>query len=415
EDIEQFIEDIKKIKKETGMTMIIPCCDKEIYFFSRYEKNLKRIGIDVLVPSLESLKMTSKLYLHNLSKFSLNIPKTIIASTDDELTALTEKLDFPIVCKGALKDSYIAKDKMDLFIYFRKIDELLHGGQGNVIFQEFIKGDFYCTTGVADKSSRLLRYLSMKKLGVDFKGSTWCGLTVKNDVLKNITEKFIEITGWIGPFELEFIRDSKGNYWLFEINPRFPAYIYLAAATGQNMPDALVKIAYGEILKKDFSYDADMVFTRLTEEIVYSRQYIDSLNKNGKVMELTAADNRCKAVKTFYGLLEDKDDKTAIIYGSESISYLQLKERIDKRCDTLKNIIRKKDKVIIRSDESPDTIINIYALDKLGAVIIPVSPLSTEKDIRVIVNDIRADVILSGKDIKRISDKTAGNLPEDAC
>ncbi|MEA2004111.1 MAG: hypothetical protein U9O53_04075, partial [archaeon] len=180
ENIEQFIEDIKKIKKETGMRMIIPCCDKEIYFFSRYEKDLKRIGIDILVPSLESLKMTSKLYLHNLRKFNIKIPKTIIASTDDELATLTEKLDFPIVCKGALKDSYIAKDKMDLFIYFRKIDELLHGGQGNVIFQEFIKGDFYCTTGVADKSSRLLRYLAMKKLGIDFNGATWCGLTVKN-------------------------------------------------------------------------------------------------------------------------------------------------------------------------------------------------------------------------------------------
>ncbi|MEA2004100.1 MAG: acyl-CoA synthetase, partial [archaeon] len=152
-----------------------------------------------------------------------------------------------------------------------------------------------------------------------------------------------------------------------------------------------------------------------TEEIVYSRQYIDSLNKNGKVMELATTDNKCKAVKTFYGLLEDKDDKTAIIYGSESISYLQLKERIDERRDTLKDIIRKKDKVIIRSDEGPDTIINIYALDKLGAVIIPVSPLSTEKDIRMIVNDIRADVILSGKDINRINDKAAGNLPEDAC
>ncbi|NOQ38255.1 hypothetical protein GQ472_05180, partial [archaeon] len=95
EDVEQFMEDIKKIKKETGMTVIIPCCDNEIYFFSRYEKDLKRIGIDILVPSLKCLKMTSKLYLHNLRKFGLKIPETVIASTKDDLENLTEKLDFP--------------------------------------------------------------------------------------------------------------------------------------------------------------------------------------------------------------------------------------------------------------------------------------------------------------------------------
>ena len=416
EDIEQFIEDIKKIKKETGMTVIIPCCDSEIYFFSRYEKDLKEIGIDILVPSLESLKMTSKLYLHNLRKFGLKIPKTIIASTKEDLENLTEKLNFPIVCKGALKDSYIAKDKIDLFIYFKKIDEFLHGGRGNVIFQEFIKGDFYCTTGVADKDSRLLRYLAMKKLGVDFKGSTWCGFTLKNDILRNITEKFIEITGWIGSFELEFIRDLNGNYWLFEINPRLPAYIYLAAATGQNIPDALVKLADGRIIKKDFSYKTDMAFTRLTEEVVYPKKDIDSLNKNGKVQEDAMPDKKYKTIKTFYELLVDKDDdKTAILYQSETISYWQLKERIDERCNELKNTIKKNDKVIIRSDETPDTIINIYAVDKLGAVIIPVNPLATDQEIKSIINDLKADVIISEKNIKRITDVTTGNLPEDAC
>ncbi|NOQ56252.1 MAG: AMP-binding protein, partial [Nanohaloarchaea archaeon] len=362
------------------------------------------------------LKMTSKLYLHNLRKFGLKIPETVIASTKDDLENLTEKLDFPIVCKGALKDSYIAEDRMDLHIYFKKIDELLHGGQGNVIFQEFIKGDFYCTTGVADKDSRLLRCLAMKKLGVDFKGSTWCGFTVKNNILREMTEKFIEITGWIGPFELEFICDSQGNYWLFEINPRLPAYIYLAAATGQNIPDALVKLAEGRIIKKDFSYDTDMAFTRLTEEVVYPKRYIDSLNKNGKVQEDAMPDKKCKTIKTFYGLLADKDDdKAAILYQSKTVSYRQLKEKINERCDELKNTIRKKDKVIIRSDETPNTIISIYALDRLGAVIIPVNPLATEKEIQTIINDLKADVIISKKNIKRITDDTIGNLPEDAC
>ncbi|MCK5290250.1 MAG: long-chain fatty acid--CoA ligase, partial [Candidatus Aenigmarchaeota archaeon] len=159
-----------------------------------------------------------------------------------------------------------------------------------------------------------------------------------------------------------------------------------------------------------------MAFTRLTEEVVYPKKYIDSLNKNGKVMEDAMPDKKSKTIKTFYELLVDKDDdRAAIFYQSEIISYRHLKEKINERCDKLKNIIRKNDKVIIRSDETPDTIINIYALDKIGAVIIPVNPLATEKEIKVIIDDIRADVIISEKNIKRITDETIGNLPEDAC
>ena len=285
ENLEEFIEDIKKIKKETNLKVIIPCCDSEIYFFSKYRKNLEEIGIKMLVPSLKSLKMTSKLYLYNLKKYGLNIPKTIIVSEKNKLEDLTKELNFPIVCKGALKDSYIAKDKTDLLIYFDRINNMLHGGYGKVIFQEFIKGDFYCTTGVADSDNKLIRHMAMKKLGVDITGATWCGLTIENEVLKKISEKFVEITKWVGPFELEFIKDSDGKYWLFEINPRLPAYIYLATASSQNMPEAIAKLAVGEKIEKDFSYIKDLVFTRLAEEIIYPKKYLDYLNTNGKLLE----------------------------------------------------------------------------------------------------------------------------------
>lgn len=285
ENIEEFAEDIKKIKRETSLSVIIPCCDSEIYFFSKYKKNLEKIGIKILIPSLESLKMTSKLCLYNLKKYGLNIPKTIIVSEKNKLNDLTKEFNFPIVCKGVLKDSYIAKDKTDLLIYFDRINEMLHGGQGKVIFQEFIKGDFYCATGVADSNNKLIRYIAMKKLGVDLTGATWCGLTIENNILREISERFVEITKWIGPFELEFIKDSNGKYQLFEINPRLPAYIYLATASDQNMPGAIVKLTLGKPVEKNISYTKDLVFTRLTEEVIYHKKYLDCLNINGKLQE----------------------------------------------------------------------------------------------------------------------------------
>ena len=119
-------------------------------------------------------------------------------------------------------------------------------------------------------------------------------------------------------------------------------------------------------------------------------------------------------IKTFYELLDGKKEKTAIFYKDEKISYKQLKEKIEERCDELKDIVSKRDKIIIKVSNTPKAIIDIYAIDKLGCVIIPVNPLATEKEIKEITEDVKANIIISENEIKRISDEKINNLPEDA-
>ena len=118
-------------------------------------------------------------------------------------------------------------------------------------------------------------------------------------------------------------------------------------------------------------------------------------------------------IKTFYDLLEGKEDKIAIFYKDEKISYKQLRYRIDKRCNELKNIVSKKNKIIIKVSNNIKTIIDIYAIDKLGGVIIPIDSLATEKEIKEIIDDVKADIIISEDGIKRITNEKS-NLPKDA-
>lgn len=119
-------------------------------------------------------------------------------------------------------------------------------------------------------------------------------------------------------------------------------------------------------------------------------------------------------IKTFYELLDEKKEKTAIFYKDEKISYKQLKEKIKERCDELKDIVSKRDKIIIKVSNTPKAIIDIYAIDKLGGVIIPVNPFATEKETKEIIEDVKANIIISENEIKRISDEKINNLPEDA-
>jgi carbamoyl-phosphate synthase large subunit len=286
ENFEEFYDSLKKIKKETKLQVIIPCYDREVFFFNKHKEEIKKLGIRLLIPSIKSLKLSSKPFLHKLGKYGIKVPRTISVSNKEELISSSKKLGFPLVCKGVIKDAYIANNLPELILYFYKIREVWHGGRGSVVLQEFIVGDFYCVSGVTNYESDLIRVIQMKKLGIDSKGTTWSGYTIYNEKLARIANKIIKTTKWIGPFEFEFIKHYKtGKYYLFEINPRLPSWIYLSTVAGQNMAEAIVKIALKENIKSNLSYTKDLAFTRLAEEIVYPKKYLEHLNFNGKLPE----------------------------------------------------------------------------------------------------------------------------------
>jgi carbamoyl-phosphate synthase large subunit len=57
-----------------------------------------------------------------------------------------------------------------------------------------------------------------------------------------ISQKVISKISWKSGMELEFMKsETTGEYYLLEINPRFPAWVYLAPGAGQNLPAAMVK------------------------------------------------------------------------------------------------------------------------------------------------------------------------------
>ncbi len=288
ENFEEFILELKKIKKETGLSILIPCYDREVFFFNKYKKEITDLGIQLLMPSIDTLKITSKPFMQILEKNGINVPKTICVKTKESLLESVKELGFPIVCKGVLKDAYFVTDLPDALLFFDKIRELWHGGKGNVLVQEFIPGNFYCVSGVTDKNSNIHRFIQMKKLGIDSKGTTWSGFSIKNKKLLEISKKIIKASNWIGPFEFEFIKHLETNeYYLFDVNPRPSAWVYFSTVAGQNIPEAVVQILLEDPkkiqIKPLFSYKENLAFTRIAEEVIFDKKYLDELKTNGKL------------------------------------------------------------------------------------------------------------------------------------
>ena len=65
--------------------------------------------------------------------------------------------------------------------------------------------------------------------------------------------------------------------YLIEINPRFPAWIYLSAGAGMNLPEALVKLALGEPQTDLPPVPAGVMFIRYAWDTIVTLQNFEAI------------------------------------------------------------------------------------------------------------------------------------------
>ena len=104
-----------------------------------------------------------------------------------------------------------------------------------------------------------------------------------DEELIKITNRVISNSKWIGGCELEFIKTNDNKYYLLEMNPRFPAWVYLAKGCGQNHPEALISMALGEKIKPFTTYDAGKLFIRYSFDQIVSLSDFEKISTLGEL------------------------------------------------------------------------------------------------------------------------------------
>ena len=104
---------------------------------------------------------------------------------------------------------------------------------------------------------------------------------------------------------------------------------------------------------------------------------------------------------TIYGSFEEVTQRvphnTAIIYLGERYNYSELNAMVLNFAASLHTLgIGEKDRVITNLYNLPQTLIAWLALQRLGAIPIPVAPVYTAYDLRYMANDIGAEYTLHG-------------------
>lgn len=251
---------LKFIHDKENLQVIIPNFDAELYNFIKIESALRTIGIETFLPSHEQFEARDKINLYNFGvQYDLLVPKDKVIYHINELNACAEELNYPLVVKGKFYDAIIAHTLEQAQKAFYK----LSAKWGlPIIVQQFITGTEINIAVLGDGKGNTISAIPMRKLYITDKGKAWAGITLEDETLIDLARHFVKSTHWKGGCELEIMRTQDGKPYIMEVNPRFPAWIYLTAGCGQNQPEALVRLALGESIIPFQDYSVGKMFIR---------------------------------------------------------------------------------------------------------------------------------------------------------
>lgn len=277
----QLIKRLEYINAQENIDIIIPNFDSELHHFIRLTPVLNEWGINTFLPTQKQLESLDKMHLHEFGDaHGFTVPNTKFISNRSDIKDLTDDFDFPMVIKGKYYEAYIAYNEGQVLSYYDK----LNAKWGlPVIIQEFVKGTEIDIAGLGDGNGNLIGAIPMRKLYITDKGKGWSGVVLGDKTLIKMSEKFIKASKWKGGFELELMRTEDEKFYLMEVNPRFPAWIYTTVEAGQNLPAALVKMAMGMEVKPYKKHKVGTMFVRYSWDLITDISEFEKISTLGEL------------------------------------------------------------------------------------------------------------------------------------
>jgi carbamoyl-phosphate synthase large subunit len=279
--LEAVFDRLKYIHSREHLDLILPTLDTELYVFYKLKDRLAELGIRTFLPSTDQLNMRGK---DALSAFcvanGIKTPKTRIVQSTASLQTASQSIGFPLMVKGIFYGAQKVQNFEELVAAFNKTRD--QWGLP-IILQEYQAGDEFNVAALGDGAGGTVGAVAMRKTVITDKGKGWAGVTIFDSRLLDLARTMIRHLKWAGGLELEFIKSGiTGEFSLLEINPRFPAWVYLATAAGQNLPAAWMDLARGIPVTPFEKYDVGKMFVRCSWDLIADLDRLEKLTVAGE-------------------------------------------------------------------------------------------------------------------------------------
>ncbi len=268
DDPSALLRRLTEIHGEMPFDVIIPCLDGEIPRYIEIRRALEKLGVRMLLPSIESFERCTKTALfcgHVREDWgSFSVPQAIQVRSEDEVETAADGVGFPVAVKGPISHALRADNMAEAGAAWTILRDK---GLREALVQPYIEGDQFAVAAVCGTDSRPIAMMTIKKLRVCGRGSTWSAVRIDQLQLEADFSEFLRAIEWVGPVEGEFIRnETYESFHLIEVNPRFTAWIAFSAFAGSNHPYLAVCAALGRSPSM-VREPEDLVFMRSCEDV----------------------------------------------------------------------------------------------------------------------------------------------------
>lgn len=277
-------ERLLQIIDDENVDVIIPCLDAELPSFSHMQNMLRKQGVQLMLPDSNTLQLRNKDRLPALCRQAgISTPHTQSITRIDFFDHCQQQgWSYPLVVKGPFYDAKVAHNAQEARSAFQQL-----AAQWGVpiLVQHYLEGEEFNVAAVGDGKGGSNGLVMMRKRALTEKGKAWAGITIECSELEQQARKLIQHLNWPGPLEVEMLRDYNGQFHLIEINPRFPAWIYLSAGAGCNLPLLLLKQLCGEHTTATHARPGTL-FIRYAEELIIDIKRMESMIVDGSLQHI---------------------------------------------------------------------------------------------------------------------------------
>ncbi|MCH1523817.1 MAG: ATP-grasp domain-containing protein [Candidatus Thalassarchaeaceae archaeon] len=249
-----------------------------------FAKRLSEEGITFIGPSAEVLqllgdKITAR---EAMSKAGLPIamgsPGPI--SNPKEASLIAEEIGFPVILKAAAGGGGIGMQVVESSEEFESAMKLCQGralsafGDGRVFLEKFIEGAQHIEFQVLGDGKEAIhfgeRFCSIQRRHQKIlEEGPWLSEEKREEIGTKVVEG-AKAVGYCGLATFEFLRDSKGEFYFLEVNPRVQVeHTVTEMITGTDLVSMGIRVAAGEEIRlrqEDININGHAIQVRLNAE-----------------------------------------------------------------------------------------------------------------------------------------------------
>ena len=266
---ERYPDIVLDICKKECISGVLSLIDPELSLLAVLKDKLEAIGVKNIGSSYELCELAlDKMEMYKwLTAHGYPCAKSYIDKEAFYADIESGAISYPVFVKPVRGSASIAISK----VYDQETIEFLFARNDNLMIQEFLNGQEIGADVYIDMISGEVVSIFTKKKIVMRAGETDKAVSLKDDKLFALIERFCQDCGWLGQIDID-IFEVNGKYYISEVNPRFGGGYPHAYECGCDHMTMIMNNLLGKTNKKAIGMYDDGVYMMKYNEIAIRKE-----------------------------------------------------------------------------------------------------------------------------------------------